>query len=94
MRLDVEQLHAFALKKSLERADLIDDAVSSSGRIFISRRPKPCRSGSEGWAPTLTLCRFASRTVRAITVGSEAWKPQATLAMVINGIKPSSSPIL
>ena len=58
-------------------------AVSSSGSIFISRRPNPCRSGYDGCAPTFTPCFLARRTVFRMTTGSEAWNPQATFATVM-----------
>lgn len=41
-----------------------------TGSIAISRRPNPCLSGREGWAPTATPYRLASKTVLSMTVKS------------------------
>src|SRR3990172_3402352 len=58
----------------------------------MSRRPKPCRSGQPGCAPTTTPNCFANRTVFCITDGSPACIPQAMLAEVMKGMMDSSFP--
>jgi hypothetical protein len=65
----------------------------SCGEIFITRRPKPWMSGSEGCAPIATPLSSARRTVLRIVAGSPPWKPQAMFAELMNGMMPASSPI-
>jgi len=51
VRLDMVERHALDISESFQCADLIDNAGGKPlGRIRISRRPKPCRSGNDGCA--------------------------------------------
>ena len=65
-------------------------SVTCAGAMSMGRRPKPSRSGYEGWAPTTTPRRAAASTVRRIVAGSPACTPQATLALVTRSRRASS----
>src|SRR5688500_14970179 len=56
------------------------------------RRPKPCKSGYDGCAPTATLLAAASEIVRSITFQSPACSPQAILAELTKRITSASLP--
>src|SRR5664279_5613387 len=62
--------------------------------MLMVRRPKPCRSGSEGWAPRATPLAAANWTVRSMVAESPAWKPQAMLALVTRSSRASSWPMV
>ena len=94
MRLDVLQPHALGRGHAGQRRHLVEHEVFDlCGVAFISRRPKPTRSGKPGWAPIATPFSRASAMVARIAPGSPAWKPQATLAEEMLSISAASWPI-